>query len=541
MEYSQRTPRARSAHTIYASSDTASAAGKLGHSNRPAADSKCGTIASSSTRTKPKPVRSERRRPSEEDARGGEGEPVGGDKGISSETLARHSMEQEEDFPILSSITSGGSRQQPLLPTPPRQRVPPQTTPGFAYSSLAERLAADSAAEVALASASAGVQEGKASDSQLRLSVLPAFGGGNPGREHRKVAGVTSTTHGERGRGPGDGATRHGVPIRGRESEEDMVLSNPRPSPPPPPPLPLSIVTLKEHRSGTSAAGALRDRLRARWYRLEAARKAERQREAAERGLMAIEDCEASKDLMGDQRGARWHDRGDGEVDARRGWGQQTIEQDGNGRVGEVDEINSGDSGGEGKSSDDDNYLTQDEENLPVPVATTSACNEEQLSTSGSTTTAATIPPSVVFLHTGQKAISAAGAAAIRRSQQAADDSARSADAAKAITTNPTAGGLASDASPPSATSNEQRGSSRGRRESDPHGYGPQGRELERAAASATVAQESVMAERIRAACRSGQAGLLNELLVRSAGRAADGRDKVRGTGSVLECVRRVS
>ncbi|CAN0538830.1 unnamed protein product, partial [Ectocarpus sp. 12 AP-2014] len=40
----------------------------------------------------------------------------------------------------------------------------------------------------------------------------------------------------------------------------------------------------------------------------------------------------------------------------------------------------------------------------------------------------------------------------------------------------------------------------------------------------------AVTGEHVYAACQAGMAGLLNDLLVRSGGRAADGKDKLRRT-----------
>lgn len=529
---SQRTPRARSAHTTYPSNYTSATADKLDHSTRPMDVSKAEATTSTLTRTKPKPMRSGRPRSSGEHTRSVDGEPVVDDKGTS--------------FPALSSTTTGGSQQQAFLPTSPQICVSSQTTPEIAYSALVERFAAERAAEKALASVSDGVREGKTSDFQLRLSVLPGFGEGNPRRENQQVMDAAIMTQGERGKESDDGRRRHSNPVRGTESADGVLLSHPRSSqppppsrsslPPPPPPPTLSIVTLKEDRASTSAAtSALKDRLRARWYRLEAARKADRQREGAERKLMAIEDCYVSKGVVDDQRGIRRHNNGDGEVDAQRGWGQRGIGQGGSHRVREVDETSNYDSSGEEKNSGDDDNSAEDDEKSLVPAAAMFAYNKEQFTTSSSTNTDANMAASHVVLHTGQKAISAAGTAAIRRSQQATDDLAPSAYNTEATAKNPTVVGVGSDANLPSATSNGvngQQGSSHERRDSDLHEYDPQD-ELECDAVSATVAQESVVTERVQAECQSRQAGSLSDL-VRPLGGGADYRDKVRSICRVL-------
>lgn len=421
-----------------------------------------------------------RTRQSGGDATYGESELVDGENKVSSATSAYHPVVDlvEEAFPALSTTT--------------RSRAP--QTRALDYSSLAEGLAA----EAAITSVSVGLPETKPSDADyLRLSVLPCFGEREHGPEQSTADGMENALDANCESEP----SQNGAPGRKlkphQRYDEGVLLGDVSPPPlPPPPPPTASIITLKERSSrATAASGTLGDTLRARWFRLEAARRAERQREEAEREVMAMEDCAVSEGRVDDNA---------------RGLSEQAgIKGSHNGSDGEP-EYSSCES-----DEEENTYHVKDkggaEEKSHMSVITTSASTECQVSTNDSVKSAA--HASVLHSRPRRATISAAGVAAIRRSQQAPAEVPRP---SKTNEWSTTASGTiikqrCNDGAVDVICSTNV-----------------QSHEQDRDATRESNDQGLETAERIHEACQLGQAGLLNNLLVRSAGRAADERDKVR-------------
>ena len=391
-------------------------------------------------------------------------------------TLSREEGGHEEAFPALPQST--GHRETSEMPSPP---LPPVTTTGLGrldYSTLAERLAAEAAlAATAAAAADTSSSEPQAravGESPLRLSILPGFGDGR--RDKNRDQGTS--TDNPSGVDASPTLELSSPKLEGAEAE-CVDGSLPKSLPPTPPPNPADQNAGITRRAGTvSETVALRARLRERWFRLEAARKAQRQRELAERGMMAMDDVNV---IVGD--GINLEPSGD--VDGSES--------------SEGDRDSSGDSGTISNRGE-----ARDQTLLQV--------------LHGSPRTTTTQAFSVVaFSPAEPRAASAPNISAMRLSEAAA------ASTAATPTTEPT---------PLSGLSEARVAHEELPRPSTP--------EKMNASVVATSldgtpglydADDAGMVcpeERVHAACEAGKAGVLNDLLVRSAGRVADGRDKVR-------------
>ncbi|CAM9579531.1 unnamed protein product, partial [Laminaria digitata] len=425
--------------------------------------------------------------------------------------------EEEEDFPALPPASgrrtaplapSSSSSSHPLPPPPPLEAsaAAAGAASNLDYSSLTERLTAEAAAAAAEASAkSGGPGNGPPKESFLSLSVLPGFGEG---------LGDKSTLRGINGKAPEPpdsgsrvvhtpaprpGAAENGGEVSARTLS--LTASVLRPPSPPRRPTLAAPTTTDKRRVGSGAAAAtvaLRARLRERWFRLEAVRKAQRQREVSERGhLGSVDGCSSSCDSSGADGG------GDG----------------------------GGDSGGDG---DGGNKGTGD-----VDTATDGRSNSVCVSMASTTTpperstTAASCGPET------PRSISVAGIAAIRRFELAAAASVHESVPTENIATrpNPTVEAKIGDITGSASGHDKRTETGGGCLEGDASGYGSSG-------SCGGSGGPSAPGERAHAACEAGMAGLLNDILVRSGGRAADGKDKLRRTplhlaaeAGALECV----
>lgn len=469
--------------------------------------------------------------------------------------------EEKEDFPALPP--AGGHRIAPLVrsspsshplppPPPPLEASAAGASSALDYSSLTDRLAAEAAA--AEAAKSAGPGSGPPGENFLHLSVLPGFGyrpgdkstlrGNNSGSaefpdSHSQVV----QTPAPRPTGAGDGGE---VSLR--------TFSSTPLRPPSPPRRPtLAASTANKRRVGAAAATvALRARLRERWFRLEAVRKAQRQREAAERGHMAAEDNKPTD--------RRHHEDGQGRQGGHTGEESHGVEasQRLKSRAQGSDSVDdcssscdSSDSGGGGGGGDGGNEGAGD-----IDTAAEERSNSVCLSLASPTTpperstTAASVgcgperydprksSVSDARIFSGSsgapRAISVAGIAAIRRSELAAAASVhQSSVPTENIATRP--------GTPVEATIGDITGSASlhdklseaggGLLEREASGYGSSG-------SCGGSDGPSAPGERAHAACEAGMAGLLNDILVRSGGRAADGKDKVLigGGADVIIC-----
>lgn len=481
------------------------------------------------------------------------------------------------------------------LPEPPEGE-----STGLSYSSLTEKLAAEASAAVAAARSSdsrcdAGRQE------LFHLSVLPGFGEGQTREARLEVKAEGSPSA-----------------VQSREilqsSESERVVANesrgdgaratasqsavPRPPSSSPVPLPHQSATRfsKEKKDvGTSSAtAALRARLRERWFRLEALKKAERQRETGEKELMAAEDrpsvdtgCEQDTLDLCKVTGTIAY-----AVDHRRsGIGSRKRSLVGDDDVNSIssNSSRSSDSGGSGESENEEGYSSggsnaeqgqsRSPHALPVNVSTESdknnalaALRRAQIMSGNSSTSSGATDDSVNCTSSATsysergtslqspanveavcKPISAAGAAAIRRSEIAAAESARewtqttsAASASVACTALDSCSRRPAEESP-SANSEICTPES-------PMGTNAISGEIDSAAKLASPESDSVFrivesvggdnrvsgdgstpgisGRDVSVACEGGMGELLNNLLVRSGGRAADGKDKV-GTEAI--------
>ncbi|CAM9211740.1 unnamed protein product, partial [Hapterophycus canaliculatus] len=325
----------------------------------------------------------------------------------------------------------------------------------------------------------------------LRLSVLPSFGGGQrAGARHHDANSTTPLEPLDLQKTAICASAIAGSPDNVREE----ALEGARSLPPPPSQSTLADCTTSRKMSGGASVEtvALRARLRERWFRLEATRKAQRQREAVERELMAAEDGALSS--------------GDNKRKSNAGLtrGHQNMSD---------------------QSTDVDNDDSSAENNTDISSKDAAGAN-------------------AVRGAGRSREVSAAGLAAMRRS--------KAADAASIEMES---------ASKPSAPSSDEQGISvslntEELEETDPAASPPCN---DGSAKSVSVNPEEDVrhggcggvvvvvlgeGERVQAACEAGKAGLLNDLLVRSAGRAADGKDKLRRTplhlaaeAGSLECV----
>lgn len=439
--------------------------------------------------------------------------------------------EKEEDFPALPP--ANGTRVAGAVPSPPAMT----RLGSLDYSALAERLAIETAAAAASAAAEAaanpsGAAGGGAGGTISRLSVLPGFG--DVRRGDAKLRGTSSDDP------PGSAESQVWVVV----SSNGLMnaAGNAGGNPVAPGLRSWSAHEEKHFRAGAETV-ALRARLRERWFRLEAAREAQRQRESAERALMAAEDG-----------GVVRHERGGG----AEGSGGRV------GRVGRrsrladpVDVADDGgksgagrDSSGTGNTSSSSGGISDRERPSSSSSGMTTAvkANHEASCPSGikaSDVSVETDDPSastaerIKALSPKPRAVSAAGIAAIRRSEAAAaavSVAAAPSSTETIVSTGPGVAPLANkdlsaqhdsdrtDVPGITADSDDPAGASSGLLEID----------ADKVDAAPCEGDEdsggvpSLHGERVHEACEAGMAGLLNDLLVRSGGGVADGKDKVR-------------
>lgn len=416
-------------------------------------------------------------------------------------TLAEDGVDEEDDEAFPALPPASGPRNTPgelLAPLQPPSGVAAAAgTVGLDYSSLADRLATEAAAATKAATGSSGALGGTAvGDDFSRLSVLPSFGSGRggeakPGSTSSAILPISSDLRVLEGSSPGsmgtDGDVSHGISAQPSQSPK-------LPSPPSRQAAAANSVT----RCASAETAALRARLRDRWFRLEAGRKAQRQREAVERALMTAEDCAT----LGSAASVLAWNGGDGNhSSAEEGM----------------------------RSGSDENHdrgEAKDRRDSSAHTALTSACSSAVRGASVSP-----LPP---------RTVSASGMAAIRRSEVALVSVSTATLPTGTNTSSPLnqdecSRGISAIASIPAADA-ELNGAA------GPASCRPETTKVDSELSEEDGGRDScgggglpaVTGEHVYAACQAGMAGLLNDLLVRSGGRAADGKDKVREKGTVF-------
>ncbi|CAM9822278.1 unnamed protein product [Ectocarpus sp. 4 AP-2014] len=430
-------------------------------------------------------------------------------------TLAEDEVDEEDDEAFPALPPASGPRNTPgevLAPLqPPTGIAAAAGTVGLDYSSLADRLATEAAAAAKAAAGSFGALGGTAvGDDVLRLSVLPSFGSGRggeakPGSTSSAILPVSSDLRVLEGSSPGsvdtDGDVSRG--ISALPSQSPKLLS---------PPSPQAVADNSATRCASAETAALRARLRDRWFRLEAARKAQRQREAAERALMTAEDCATL-----------------GTAVSVLGW------NGGDGNHSSAEEgIRSG------SDENHDGGEAKDRRDSSAHTAMTSA-SAEASSSAVRGASVSPLPP---------RTVSASGMAAIKRSEVALVSDSSATLPMGTNTSSPTkqdgcSWGISAIASIPAADAELNEAT-------EPASCRPETSKVGSKLSEEDGGHDScgggglpaVTGEHVYAACQAGMAGLLNDLLVRSGGRAADGKDKLRRTplhlaaeAGSLECV----
>lgn len=381
--------------------------------------------------------------------------------------------EPEEAFPALPHST--GHRESSGRPPTPSGSTTGLDRPD--YSTLAERLAAEAAAAAAAETSSPRAEGRSAGGSLSRLSVLPGFGDGR--RSDQRLRGSNSDAH------PGmDDSPMSELSSKKLSGAEEKHGDGPLAQSLPP----TSRSNVADHMAGTkrrtaavAETAALRARLRERWFRLEAARKAQRQRESAERGTMAAEDANVNG--------------GDG-VCADPSGDVDDSESSGG------DRDSSGDRGAVSSSSEPHDRPPQD----PGGSLCVATANEAH---------------SIADVSTAEsRAVPASGVAAMRRAEAAAASSAATPTTGSTALSGPSEAGVVNQCLPQATLLPENTNASVIATGLD------DARELRDEGGDGGVVHPE---ERVHAACEAGKAGVLIDLLVRSGGRAADGKDKVRG------------
>lgn len=432
-------------------------------------------------------------------------------------------QDQEDAFPALPRAS--GQKKAPGEASPPLPLPSEAATAGrveLNYSSLAERLAAEAAAAAAAATAAAKTNGGYggAAESFSRLSVLPSFGGDwSAEANHRDAANtIPLDLSGAQNLAPASPA------LAGPEDvvrEKALVQERSLPSDPPSQQTLADRTRNRKMKAGASVETvALRARLRERWFRLEAIRKAQRQGEAVERELMAAEDVAV---IRGDHERGRNAAAAGGHQDLdHKSGGVGDDDSSGDDRDSEEDGTSSGAGGA------DDQGRPQSPRSSSTDATRASQANEaaEQSSEANSTTDVPGDTTAGALGGAGQsREVSAAGLAAIRRSEAAADaptemQSVLRSSSSSAATQGTSVGLKTEELEDidPSASLRHENGKqlpilSEG-------GVGDPG---------CDDVVEAILGEgeQVDAACEAGMTGFLNDLLVRSAGRAADGKDKV--------------
>lgn len=490
---------------------------------------------------------------------GREHEPVEG--GMSRTFVPSTEQEGDEEFPPLSTTAKTDDRDQgpSISSKPPRENLP-QNTQGLVYSSLRDRLALEAeAAVMAAVAVSSGGGETKSSSYQLRLKVLPGFGKNRDERAglqdcYGRSTGVPNELV---GRGEGDdwrdfAAIQQLMLARSITSGESFLQISPVSPPSAPSPPTGTVVTLKERRPySATLSPPLRERLRQRWFRLEALKKAELQREAIERELMGVEDRVA--EVEGDI-GRGTSDRGVGSSWVRRlqSGGRPGAEQTNGGEASS----SSGDGGdAKDRSSEGDDLADSDcEGGLPVAATTGPSHKGGELVNAKAgprqqNMVFATSPLVPAYEAIGtripSRPMSASGAAAIRRSQAEAESRSQGMIASVALTAGPPSDfasaapgttGKTNKTSQAWSFSEEEVGARKGDHREPPLQVNDSAAVQDGSLTRVITVEEddgglqAGITTHIHAVCEAGLARELNELLVRSFGRAADERDEVRDT-----------
>lgn len=454
--------------------------------------------------------------------------------------------EEEEDFPALPLASGSETRAKALLPQKPPEELLVAKMDALNYASVAEKLSVNAAAvPPGTDDVKSSEQRSVAADESFRqLIVLRGF------REDRR-SGTTRDLDGGRSSEPeGEGlhpaSSLQPSGTKGDLTDKNMVeiIASSSPQPPAPAPQPtLATGSFTSRRSGASAAiAALRSRLRERWFRLEAMRKAERQRVVDERSQMATEDRESMDrevahgrrsressasgprhrivDLVEDGRG---EEKSEPEDDSASS--QEDIER------GDVRSRGDDDAAGAvGSPCAASDALSA----FPLRLGDTVDGNLE--ASSIRTVAESKDSENLISAAWDAKPLSAAGAAAVRRAEGATFTAAAMAEigAVDASATSPlrpvshrplkladSAGDNGEDAKKwpvPGGSYASPCDEDHGNSDADflQGGSGGGG------------SQELFARDGMHAACESDIAWILNDLLVRTGGRAADGKDKVR-------------
>lgn len=437
--------------------------------------------------------------------------------------------DQEESFPALphASGKNQAPGEAPLTLSLPLGSATAGAV-GLNYSSLAGRLAAEAAAAAAATEAAAKESSrgsGKAGESFSRLSVLHSFGGGRGAEARLRDASDTPPQKSPDAQIPATFSAAIASPpdnvLEETLEQASSLLLTPAPS----------QATLADHPTNRRlSAGAsvetvaLRARLRERWFRLEATRKAQRQREAVERELMAAEDVAVSSggrrrggsaaltkghEALGDQPG------GDGSRDSSDG-----------GHDSEEDGMSSS-AGGADDQGRPPSPLASSVDASAVPRAGAAADRSIPVS---STTGVFCKTENGASAGRGQdqsREVSAAGLAAIRRSKAANAASTEAESVARPSASSPVRQDLSVDVDTKELGGVNQRASPSCQDENERSLPVPSKGDACSSGGDSVVDAILGEGQRVHAACEAGMAGLLNDLLVRSAGRAADGKDKV--------------
>lgn len=425
----------------------------------------------------------------------------------------------EEDFPALPPTDGHGQmvRQQPQ----PLPSAAATELVRLDYSSLAARLSFDAGVTATATASSSGAVNSMVGDNFSRLSVLPSFG--DDGGDKARLRGTNTLGYSEC--------------LRSADAEDgDSGRLSSVPPPTPSQPSPSALTARKMTRVGAAAETvALRARLRERWFRLEATRKAQRQRESAERGRMAAEDGNAAR--VDESNGARTrrqhlvHRSGGVDEDDIAGSGHDSEEKDQSSSRDETPDqerpISPLGSSAFTTSSPQENTVAE----APCPGSNNTALGSSR--NEGTNGRAARGPDA---LSEKSMELSAAGVAAIRRSEVVASASTATAQSTDmGVLAGPiVAWSVDKGASRLYSSDNmntsvvvknlDSTGPTLGWYENDKADSG-----LSEGGGGSHSSDVSALPEdQVHAACEAGMAGRLNGLLVRSGGRAADGKDKVR-------------
>lgn len=448
--------------------------------------------------------------------------------------------EEEEDFPALPLASGPETRAKPLLPQKPSEDLPVTKTDALNYASVAEKLSVNAAAAAPETDGvkSSGQRSGAADECFRRLIVLRGF------REDRR-SGTTRDLDGGKSSEPEGKGLHPASSLQPSGTKGDLtdkmgeIIAPYSPQLPAPAPQPtLATGNFMSRRSGATAAiAALRSRLRERWFRLEAMRKAERQRVVDERSLMAAEDRESMDREVAHGRRTREsgaigpRHRVVGLVEDGRGSEEKSEPEDSDSASSQKD-IERGDV----RSHGDDDAAGA----VGFPCAASGAPSAFPLrldETVGGNLEASSIrtvaerKDSENFISAARdaKPLSAAGAAAVRRAETATFTAASNgaADASAISPSRPLK--LVDSVGDSGQDSGKWRAPSGLYAPPCDEDNGNSDVDFLLGGSGGGGSQELFARDQIHAACASDMAGILNELLVRSGGtsRAADGKDKV--------------